>query len=73
MKNLLSGIAAGLGLAVLFCAIIFAIISFNAWILMILWNWVVPALGGPHIGFWLSMGVSLLSSALFGSVKLKKE
>ncbi len=35
--------------------------------LMLLWNWLVPALfGGPEIVFWQSLGLLALSRILFG-------
>ena len=37
------------------------------WILMLLWNWLVPALfHGPVINFWQAIGILILSKMLFG-------
>jgi len=37
------------------------------WPLMILWNWLVPAIFGlPTITFWQAIGLNLLSGILFG-------
>jgi len=69
MKNTLIG---GLAL-ILIVALICAAVMLGGWITMILWNWVIPALGGPKIGLWLGVGINLLSSHLFGrSYKLKE-
>jgi hypothetical protein len=36
-------------------------------IVMLLWNWLVPALfGGPSIGFWQALGLLVLSRILLG-------
>lgn len=55
------------GLAlILIVALICAIVALGGWITMILWNLVVPALGGAKIGFWMGVGINLLARWLFG-------
>lgn len=56
-----------LALGILFLAILAALVAGSAALTMVLWNWVVPALGGPKLGFWLSVGVNTLFGWLFGS------
>jgi len=47
-------------LAVLFIAAI-------GWVVMALWNWLVPALFGLHeIGYWQAWGLLILCKILFG-------
>ena len=61
-----------LGWIVLVIAILFLAASFEAWLLMLLWNWVVPMLfvGAKTLTFWGAFGVMLLCDILFGSVKV---
>lgn len=41
------------------------------WVVMLLWNWLVPALftGGQEIGYVQALGVLLLSKILFGGFR----
>ena len=39
-----------------------------ATILYVLWNWVIPAFGGPEISWWLALGISLLGGFIFGAL-----
>jgi hypothetical protein len=49
-------------------AIVFGALA--GWLVMSLWNWLVPALfAGPVIGFWQALGLLLLSRILLGSPK----
>jgi hypothetical protein len=43
--------------------------------LMILWNWIIPAIFGlPEIGFWQAIGLNLLSAILIKpSIKINKD
>lgn len=52
-------------------ALIFGVACFEAWILMLLWNWIMPILFPtlPTIGFWLAFGIMMLCNILFGGVK----
>ncbi|MBN1543078.1 hypothetical protein JW992_13130 [candidate division KSB1 bacterium] len=44
-------------------------VALIGWILMLLWNWLVPALfSGPVIGFWQALGLLLLSKILFSGI-----
>src|ERR1700730_3651803 len=48
----------------LFAALAVAVLSF---VVMSLWNWLMPALFGLHqIGFWQALGLLILSKILFG-------
>lgn len=47
--------------------LVVGVIAFQAWILMLLWNWVVVAMfGAPPMTYWIGVGFSLLL-ALIGS------
>lgn len=52
-------------------AIVFGLACFEAWILMLLWNWIMPSLfpSVPTIGFWLAFGIMMLCNILFGGVR----
>lgn len=80
MKKIFSGIfdnCASVAGAVVLCILAFAlvlglafgILCFEAWILMLLWNAVIPTLfvGAPMLTFWLSMGLMLICHILFKS------
>ena len=60
------------GWVVLFLVGFFLAACLEAWILMLLWNWVVPMLfvGAKTLTFWGAFGVMLLCDILFGSVKI---
>lgn len=50
----------------LFCA---AFAALFGWIVMLLWNWLMPELFGlPLISFWQSVGLLLLCKILFGGL-----
>ena len=76
MKDWIQEQYAGMGclgcilLTLLILAIAFGIFCFEAWILMLLWNFVLCAIftSVPTIGFWLSAGVILLCNILFRTV-----
>jgi hypothetical protein len=51
----------------LFAALFFTVFSF---VVMRLWNWLMPALfGGHEISFWQAVGVLVLSKILFGGFR----
>lgn len=54
---------------VLILALIFALLCLEAWLVMLLWNAVIPLLWAtaPELGFWAAMGLMLLCHLLFGS------
>ena len=48
-------------------AIACGIVALSAWLVMLLWNFVMPAIFGlPEISFWVSLGLCALISLLFG-------
>lgn len=49
--------------------ILFSLLAFLlGWVIMWLWNWLVPALfSGPVITYWQAWGLFILSRILFGS------
>ncbi|MGH9502042.1 MAG: hypothetical protein ACRD20_04245 [Terriglobales bacterium] len=49
-------------------AILFLTVS--SFVVMSLWNWLMPALFGWHvIGFWQALGILILSKILFGGFR----
>lgn len=55
---------------ILALCIVFGVMCFEAWLLMLLWNAVVPALWAtaPTLSFWLAMGLMLICNILFKTV-----
>ena len=53
--------------------IVFAVVGIAAlgWVIMALWNWLIPTLfvGSPEIGYLQAMGILLLSRILFGGFR----
>nr|WP_299382534.1 hypothetical protein [Allomuricauda sp.] len=56
------------GFKIFFAGIIFiALILLAVYVLMLLWNWLLPELFGiPTIGYWQAMGIMLLAKLIFG-------
>ena len=53
-----------------FAILAILVIPLFGFIVMSLWNWLMPDLFGlPRIGFWQAWGVFLLSKILFGSFR----
>ena len=48
-----------------------AIVGLVAFVVMLLWNWLIPSIfaGGPMITFWQALGLLVLSKILFGGFK----
>ena len=43
-----------------------AISAFGAWLVMLLWNWVIVAIFGlPKLSFWLAWGLTFLLGLIF--------
>lgn len=52
----------------LFAAVMFSFLT--AWIVMLLWNWLMPVIFGlGAITFWQAFGLMILSGMLFGGVR----
>jgi hypothetical protein len=53
-------------------ALAFAFASFEAWIIMMLWNWIVPIFwaNAPTLSFWLTLGIMMLCNLLFSNRKI---
>lgn len=60
---------------VIAAGLVFGVLCFEAWILMLLWNAVIPSLwvGAPSLTFWLAFGLLLICNILFKSVPRNKE
>jgi hypothetical protein len=57
-----------IGIVIGVVAVYFGVMCLNAWLVMLLWNWVAVGLfGAPVLGFWLAFGLSCLCSLLFKS------
>jgi hypothetical protein len=52
-------------------ALAFAISCFEAWIFMLLWNWIIPLIwvNAPTFSFWIAFGILILVNLLFGGTK----
>lgn len=51
---------------ILALVITLAISAFGAWLVMLLWNWVVVAIFGlPKLSFWLAWGLTFLIGLIF--------
>lgn len=63
------GCGAWLLCIVLVLAIVFGCLCLEAWLVMLLWNAVIPLIWAtaPTLGFWAAMGLLLLCHLLFGS------
>ena len=56
------------GFFFLLCIAAFVLIV--GWVVMSLWNWLIPSLfQGPQINFWQALGIFLLGKILFGGFK----
>ncbi len=51
--------------------IVASIIALVAFVVMLLWNWLIPSIfaGGPMITYWQALGLMVLSKILFGGFK----
>jgi hypothetical protein len=70
------GFVAWLLYIVLVLAIAFAYLCFEAWLVMLLWNAVIPLIWAttPTLSFWVAMGLMLLCHILFGkTVNIKSK
>ena len=57
-------------IGIVICAIAwcFGVMCLQAWIVMLLWNWIaVDLFGAPALGFWMAFGLRWLCSLLFKS------
>ena len=49
-------------------ALSFGMMCLQAWLVMLLWNWIaVELFGAPALGFWMAFGLRWLCSLLFKS------
>jgi hypothetical protein len=46
-------------------------IAVVGWVVMLLWNWLLPAVfaGAQPVGYWQALGILLLSRILFGGLR----
>ena len=61
---------------VLILALVFGALCLEAWLVMLLWNAVIPLIWttAPTLGFWAAMGLMLLCHILFNkTVKVKSK
>lgn len=69
-----NGILLGIVIIVLAVALVlgiaFGVACLEGWVVMLLWNAVVPLIwaNAPTLTFWATMGLMLLCNILFGSV-----
>ena len=69
-----SGIAIFITL-ILVLGLIFGALCLDAWVVMLLWNWVVPILwiDAPILTFWTSMGLNMLCALLFKGISYTRK
>lgn len=61
-------ILATIGIVIGTLALSFGVMCLQAWLVMLLWNWVaVDLFGAPVLGFWMAFGLRWLCSLLFKS------
>jgi hypothetical protein len=61
-----------IGCVILALAVAFGVMCLQAWLVMLLWNWVaVGVFGAPVLKFWVAFGLTWLCSLLFkGGAKI---
>ena len=61
-------ILATVGIVIGAIALTFGVMCLQAWLVMLLWNWVAVGLfGAPALSFWVAFGLRWLCSLLFKS------
>lgn len=56
--------------ALMFAPLVLLFLALFTWIVMHLWNWLMPALFGWHlITYWQALGILVLSKILFGGFR----
>jgi hypothetical protein len=69
-----TAILAIIGIVIGAIAWCFGLMCLQAWLVMLLWNWVaVDLFGAPVLGFWMAFGLRWLCSLLFKSVVTVKK
>lgn len=67
-------ILAIIGIVIGALALSFGVTCLQAWLVMLLWNWVaVNLFGAPILGFWMAFGLCWLCSLLFKSKAIIKK
>lgn len=61
----------GVGVLALGLVIVMSLIP--AWLVLVLWNWLMPAIFGlPTIAFWQAFGITILFGILFRSTGITR-
>lgn len=61
-------ILATVGIVIGAIALTFGVMCLQAWLVMLLWNWIAVGLfGAPVLSFWIAFGLRWLCSLLFKS------
>lgn len=61
-------ILATVGIVIGAIALTFGVMCLQAWLVMLLWNWIAVGLfGAPALSFWVAFGLRWLCSLLFKS------
>lgn len=56
--------------AILIVPVVIAVLALVGWVVMLLWNALVPQLfHGPALGYWQAVGLLFLSRLLFGGLR----
>lgn len=64
------GCLAVIGVVILVLALVLGVFCFESWLIMLLWNVLIPAIMEWNaISFWQACGINLLCNLLFGCVR----
>ena len=70
MRSSVGWVVRGVAKGVAIAAAVVVFIGVFSWAVMLLWNFVVPALfHGPLIGYWQALALLVLSRILFGGLR----
>ena len=58
--------------AILIILLVLVLVGLKVWLLMALWNWLIPAFfGGPVVTYWQTLGMMVLLSSI-GAMLFKR-
>ena len=70
MRSRVGWIARGIAKGTAMLIAVIAFIAIFSWVVMLLWNALVPALfRGPALSYWQALGLLVLSRILFGGIR----
>lgn len=70
MRSPVGWIVRGVAKALAIAVAVLAFIALFSWVVLLLWNYLVPVLfHGPELGYWQAFALLLLSRILFGGIR----